>query len=500
EVRDDTGTHESMALSFFSDTELLDPGISTFSAVAGFRQERSDDRGVGYAGSPAFTGFYERGLSNRLTLGGGLQGDRHNALLSGLGVFATPIGVFGAQGALDLHSGSTAEYAGLLSYRLFSSVGTGRQSSLDVDLEYRSRNFSPMEEAGTDPVRYAYDIAARYQGELVKDWFLSASAGYSIARGDEPDLKSGSVGLSHRWGRINATINYTYLDPAPRADHRIGLTVSLPVGRRQQVRAGFDSDRNRIFADYDLQGFEGLDQLNGHIALARNDEGENAVIDGEYFANRFRATIHHSYDTTNGIDSAVTDLGVAVGLGYAGGEFAIGRDADRGFTIVTKHPTLGNATVVASDTYAVGPSARTGLLGPALVPTQRGYQPDSIKVDVNPLPPGYDIGAGQIDILPGAASGYVMHVGSDASNIVMGRLLDSRGKPVAYASGQLVAIGRAKGTPPTFITNRNGRLVAQKVAPGRYRIVASDGASIGEITVPKDARGMVDVGVLTEKE
>ena len=65
EVRDDTGTHESMSLSFFSDTELLDPGISTFSAVAGFRQERSDDRGVGYAGSPTFTGFYERGLSDR---------------------------------------------------------------------------------------------------------------------------------------------------------------------------------------------------------------------------------------------------------------------------------------------------------------------------------------------------------------------------------------------------------------------------------------------------
>ena len=120
-----------------------------------------------------------------------------------------------------------------------------------------------MEAAGTDPVRYAYDIAARYQGELVKDWFLSATAGYSIARGDYPDLKSGSLGLSHRWGRVNATVNYTYLDPAPRADHRIGLTVSLPVGRRQRVAGRVDSDRNRIFADYDLQGFEGLDRSMG---------------------------------------------------------------------------------------------------------------------------------------------------------------------------------------------------------------------------------------------
>jgi outer membrane usher protein FimD/PapC len=387
----------------------------------------------------------------------------------------------------------------LISYRLDGTL-SGRPSNFAVDVQYRSRFLSPMEEPGSDTVRYSLDVAARYQAELVEGWFLNATAGYSKARGNDQDLKSASVGVSHRFGKVNATLGYSYVDPAPRSNHRVGLTLSLPIGRRQQLRGGLDSDRNRIFADYNLQGFEGLNQLNGRLSLSRTNEGESAVIGGEYYGNRFRATANHSYDRSNGVTRAVTDLGLTVGVGFADGHFAIGRDADRGFTIVSKHATLRDATATVSDSSAVGATARTGTLGAALVPTRRGYQPSSIKVEVDPLPAGYDIGAGQIDILPGAASGYVMKVGSAASNIVIGRLVNQKGEPVAFVSGRLVPIGRPNETGATFITNRNGRLVAQKVAPGRYEVIPAGGLKIAEISVPDEATGMVDIGILTKED
>jgi hypothetical protein len=46
-----------------------------------------------------------------------------------------------------------------------------------------------------------------------------------------------------------------------------------------------------------------------------------------------------------------------------------------------------------------------------------------------------------------------------------------------------------------FFTNRNGRLAATQVAPGRYKVIlAGETAPIAEITVPENANGYVDLG------
>src|SRR5690606_7589833 len=158
------------SLSFFSDTQLLEPGISIFSAALGFRQNRTGDfRDPGYEESPVFSGFYQRGVNDWLTLGGTAQVDKDHALVSGQAVVATALGIFGAEGAADLNERDETQFAALVSYRLRSTSESGRVSSFDVDVQYRSRDFSPMAEARAEPNRYRYDIAARYQTELLED-------------------------------------------------------------------------------------------------------------------------------------------------------------------------------------------------------------------------------------------------------------------------------------------------------------------------------------------
>lgn len=501
-VRDDTGREETINLSFFSDVDLLQPGLSVFSANFGFEQNRFGEfEETGYRRTPSFSGFYQRGITDRLTLGAGAQWDRHNGLISGEAVVATSLGVFGLQAAGDFNSVDPAQWAALASWRLSSSTQSGAQRSFDLDIEYESAFFSPMTPIGTDRNRYSLDITARVQTPLWHDAYGTLGGTYGMGRRGYRDEVTASVGVTQRIGRLNLSANYVYTKDAPRSDHRVMLSISLPFSSNQYARTAYDSDLNRVSADYDLIGLEGLNQTSAQVSLARDDTGQTAQVDVTHYGNRFQASLDHSYQHVDGQTSEYTDLGAAFGIGYAGGKVALGRDADRGFTIVAAHPTLRDAQITAYDNYTLGASARTGAFGPALVPTQRGYQPDAIKVTVDKLPPGYDIGAGRIDILPGAASGYVFEVGSAASNTVIGHIVAADGKPAVYVAGTLQPISGKDAKPVPFFTNRTGRMVAQKVAPGRYRVMLNGAsAPLGEITVPTNPKGPVDIGMLRMKQ
>lgn len=507
-VSDDTGRTETIGLSFFSDTELLDQNISIFSATAGFRRDRFGQfSSTRYGGDPIFSGLYQVGVTDRLTLGGSIQADPRNAFASALAVVGTPIGIFGAEAALDLRSGESPRGALLLNYRLARTGASGRQTRLDLDFQLRSDGFSPLETAAGVRDPYAYDVAARFQQALRFDIFATVTAGYSKGRAGRPDLTTGSAGLSRSFGRINVSAGYTYRDDGVRREHRGSVGLSVPISRRQYARASYDTSRNRVGLDYTLQGYEGLDQTTAQVSLAREDGARGASAQVEHFANRFRALLQHDYDRRDGLTSQTTNLAVTTGLGYADGQWAIGRDPGRGFVMVAKHASLRSADLIVSDQYSLGPAAKTGALGPALVPVQRQYQGNSLVVAAPEAPPGYDLGAGRLDVRPGAASGYRWLVGSDASFTVTGKVVDAKGAPVAFLAGTLRSLSgradRAAGTAVTiaFFTNRTGRLVAQNLAPGRYAIVPSDANKpIAEVEIKTDSTNPIDIGTIVVKD
>jgi outer membrane usher protein len=296
---------------------------------------------------------------------------------------------------------------------------------------------------------------------------------------------------------VNANFNYSYRHDERGAEHRGLFSISIPLGPRKSARASYDTRRNRVSADFQMLGFEGLDQTDVRLGAVRADNGEAFNVDIEHYSNRFRAAIRHNYDRFDGMTQQSTDLAASFGIGFTDGKVAIGRDAARGFAIVDRHKTLRDAEVVVSDSFSIGPTAKTGVLGPALVPVRRAYQPSTLNIDIADLPIGYDIGPGRYDILPGAASGYAITIGSAASNTVLGRLIDDAGNPMAYATGMLEPLAGSEAKAVQFFTNRTGRMAVLKVAPGRYRVILSgQTTSIGEITVPDEAEGLVDVGEL----
>lgn len=497
-VQDQTGRNETISLSFFSDLELLEPGLSIFSAGLGFRESPGglfDD--TRYDSSPVITGFYQRGLTDALTVGVAGQADGRNALVSGHSALATRFGVFGVEAALDFDGPGGVEQALTLGWRLQTSTAGGL-GGWAVDVEYLSAGFAPLERFDGIANPFSWRVDARYETLLVYDVFASFGGGYSVGRGLQEDERRFTASFSRAVGRVSFGLAFDHRTIRGTDENRVTFSVSLPLTSRDSVRARFDSARGGVVAEYDRRAFEALDQTAVRAGLVADDQGSGLNLEVQHYSNRFGALLRHDRtEDQNGQRRETTDAAVTFGVGYADGRWALGRDADRGFVIVDPHPTLRDSTVFVRSRYSQGETARSGALGPALAPLVRPYVLDSIQVRVEDLPLGYDIGAGQIDIVPGPGSGYRMRIGSAASNTIIGRIEDAQGEPAEFLAGVLRPIEGVEAAEAQFFTNRTGRMVAQRVAPGRYAVVpAGASAPIGEIIVPQGVNGVVQVGTL----
>lgn len=498
-VQDDAGRQESIVVSFFSDATLLEPGLSIFSATVGLpRTQFAPFTNTGYRDEPAINGFYQRGITDNLTLGGSIQADRRNGLLGALAVIGSRIGTFAFESSLDFARDESLQWAAVGSYRFNLPTETNQLRAIDAQVIYRSPRFSPMFEVFGQRTQYSLETNFRVQTPLAEKIYGTFGGGYSRARTAASDLWTASAGISRTFGRVVANANYTFRKDSLGTDHRGLFSISIPLSSRQSARASYDTRRNRTRLDYDLQSLEELNSTRLRASLGRDDLGSEAFVDAEHFSNRFRAGFRHEYFNESGFTQQMTDLALTFGVGFADGQLALGREAGRGFVIVDGHPTMGGAPILVSSRSTLGPVARTGPLGPALVPLQRGYRPESLVVKVPDLRPGYDIGSGRFDILPGAASGYRWIIGSAASNLVIGQLVGHDGAALAFVAGTLRPISGKEAQPVPFFTNRTGRLVAQRVAPGRYAIVPNGSdTAVGEVTIPENATGPIEIGVIT---
>jgi hypothetical protein len=67
--------------------------------------------------------------------------------------------------------------------------------------------------------------------------------------------------------------------------------------------------------------------------------------------------------------------------------------------------------------------------------------------------------------------------------------------PLSLASGLIEGPGATKAEPRPFFTNRAGRFVADRLAPGDYRILIDD-AEVARFSIPEASEGVVNVGAL----
>jgi outer membrane usher protein len=118
-----------------------------------------------------------------------------------------------------------------------------------------------------------------------------------------------------------------------------------------------------------------------------------------------------------------------------------------------------------------------------------------LAFDVPDAPPGYDLGSGNVQLLPPYRAGYKLEVGSDYHLLVLGRLLDPEGEPISLLAGKAIDLEAPKRPGITMFTSRDGKFGAQGMRPGKWRIeMPTVPPTVFEVDVIDSPTGTVRLG------
>lgn len=476
-IEDATGRQELLDYSLFYAPTLLGEGIVDFGGYLGFATAGD----LKPEGDPIATGFVLAGVTSGLTLGANAQVGRgvHQAGAAVITGFANTV----VQADVAYARNWAKGFGGLalgFDLRQTLSVVEEDDTLIDFRFERRGARFASVADPfGSNPERFRLSGSAT----LALDSGIGAALGGSYSKGrNQPDLTNVSGSLFGRIGRFLLTLTGSYSGASRGASEtRAVLGVSLPIGDRWTASARADALSGD--GDISISRFRGIgiNEISGALTASRLDGRKELFGEVEYSGQRLELEVSHRVADPGGPGGRLTNatlVRASTFIGFADGLVGFGRDGRDGFVLVRRHPTLDDAKVTITNGGRV--VARSDGLGTLFVPVERAYSELRNAIDVDPLPLGYDIGAGTIQIFPGFGAGYAQTIGSDASYTLIGNFTNRQGQPIKLIVGELV---NAKlGPPVPFFTNAGGRFVANRIAPGRYDVVIR-GRKVGGVTV-----------------
>jgi outer membrane usher protein len=408
-ITDDSGRTERIDFNIFLDQGQLAQGLSEFAVQTGFLAPLGP-RGPRYGDRPAFSGFYRRGMSDRLTLGANFQADTEGWMGGGEAVVGTPFGALAGLASVSHVDGVGRGWAGLASFQRSFSNGVSGSDTLLLSVEARSRDFGPI--GIRQPLNpYSLLASASYGRTLAPDLYAGLDTRYSRGRGTELDVSSvhgtlswtisprlsfnGELGYDRdaRGGRIAALFNLTY-----RFD------------RRSSLRADYDSRYDRARLSYQtFGGGSGIGSYTLNADVERSDIGIGTSVTGSYYGNRAELGFSHFGLFERDLSSSAgqrSSLRFGTALAYADGAASIGRPIYDAFAVVKAHGSIGNDAVLV-DANGDSVAATTGRLGSALQSSLNSYSDRSLTVSAPDAPINLDLGAGSFRLLPPYRAGYL---------------------------------------------------------------------------------------------
>ena len=483
-----SGAREVIAFDFFSDTTLLAGGVDEFYLAAGVRAPREGGTIDYQEEDPIISGFYRRGITEQFTAGANIQATKDAALFGGEFAYGGPWGLTALDVSASNRDGQGTGYAARVEHRMFREIEALRgRESFDLSVEIRSQDFAPIESLGPAS-NYGLQVAARYSRPLSRRLVASIGADYAKGREELQDRYGFSGFATWRLDfETNLNFGATYSSNALAGEEtNVFVNFTRRFGSRSSVSAGAESRNGLVRASYARAPEKAVNDWGYNVDVSRTDDSTGLNGSAVYLANRAEFEINHAsvFDEGGDVSSQQTSLRAYGSVGYAGGRFGLGRRVYDSFALVSGHESLGDRPVLIRGVSALEESARSGPLGPAMVPLG-SYYSQSVPYDVEDLPIGYDLGSGLFQVQPRLHSGYALTVGSAYYVTAAGIMLDDQGRPVSLRSGRAVSLDDPDAPPAEVITNRQGRFAVSGLSAGRWRItLAGQPALIYDIVVP----------------
>lgn len=477
-VQDELGGREVVNFDFFSDLLLLAPGVDEFDFKAGVRAP-FENGARDYRGDQAIaSGFYRRGISESLTVGGNFQVMEDIQQIGAEAVFGTRFGLFKTDLALSEAARGGSGYAARVEYRftkIMPDLAGARR--LDASFETRSRGFASVDVL--DPINpFAYTALVRYSQPLAERWNGSVGADYSKGRDGQDDRYGASAFLAYDFSpNTNLTLSTTYQKGGIVDEVNARFEIIHRFGARSSASVSYETVDQRLRANFSRAPGRPIDDIavSADIQATRDDAAFNGTV--IYLGNRGDLELSHqtAFDQEDSeIVGQTTSLRASGSFAFADGRLAMGRRIYDSFVIVRPHESLEGRPVEIRGAFTQDAIARSGPLGPALVPLA-SYTQQAIPYDVKDAPIGYDLGLGNFDFYPWLNSGFSRVVGSQFNVTATGELLDRNGEPLALAYGMARSLDDKDAPEVQMFTNRVGRFGASGLAPGRWRLMMSNG-------------------------
>lgn len=498
-VDDGFSNVEVANFSAFSDLDLLAPGVINFGVSAGVQRLTGGGRTREYDDDIAVLGFYERGISQKLTVGVQAEISENSALLGSTAAYGSRLGLLGLEVAVSRRDDFNTGFSSTLSYRNDFEFKSDWVLQTNLQLDYQSENFGGL--TSTDATSDRWGILSTIS--VSKAGYIFFLNGSTISVADSV-TNSFSTGISKSFRLFNLSVDYRYSQTDDlEVDDNFTFNISGRFGR-SSLRGQYQTsnDQTGLLWNGPFLTEAGQGSLN-RINLIDNDELQSAELDASYIGSKFLFDASHletkSQIIAGGNRGSATSLRFGTSVGFAGGQVAFGRPFNDGFIIANAHKNLRGKRMSITRTSRDGDLiTSTKYLSSTLIPITSSYREQRYVVDVDDLPLGYDIGSGEIQVFPGFLAGYHYKVGSDAANTVIGKVLWPDNTPPSLIVGKIVPLNG--GEEVVIFTNKTGRFVAERMLPGKYSIVFNDGYDdfSGEIEIQaRDEPGLVRLDTIT---
>ena len=497
-VDDGSANIEVANFSAFSNLELLAPGLSNFGINIGAVRDTSTPRARRYTNDIVALGSYQRGLSQNLTVSAQAEVSKTNALVGSSATYGSRHGIFGIELATSKRDSFDDAIRSSLSYTGEFSFRSDWRARADIQLDYQSKDFGGVTTLSESSERTS----------LIASLGVS-KAGYNMSLNTSSNDTAGvitntiSTGLSKSYRYFDLSLDYRYskTEDLP-SDENFSISLSKRFGHstvRGQYQSANDQYRTAWSGPSSLEAGQG--RIN-NVELIQNEDLNQARLNASYTGSRFIFSANHSESrasNSNAASSSISNLSASTSVGFADGEFAIGRPFNEGFLIVSPHRNLRGKKVSIRRSNSEGDLITgTKNLSTTLVPLNGSYRNQRYHLDVEDLPIGYDIGSNELNLFPGFLAAFNYKLGSDASNTLIGKVQWPDTTTPSLIGGKI--INNNSGEITTIFTNKTGRFVAERISTGEYTIVFNDGYddfSAPIVIEQRDEPGLIKLDTLT---
>ncbi len=521
EIVDQFGQTEIIDFSYTASTDLLKPGFQQFSYAAGTPSSSNPTSGerVYDDTNDTFSAFHRYGFSDHFTGGVNGQLDSKQSIFGLEGNFSLKKGYLKLESALSGTEDVGSGYALGSTYNYIDYKGPDKtQRSLNAGLVYRSDRFLEFGTITAPGVARRLNLSVGHSRGITKMMGLNFGINYVLNRSLTTDASNSyqlRLGLSNRWSNgISGNVTAAHSKLSSGKDE-ISLTAFLIwtfPKQKQTLSAYANSADSSSRIGWNYNPSTGADSAS-YQANLREDKlekgyGGGATVNG----NRARVTALHEVVLTK-IDEPstvvkeseradnVTTIQLGTALVFAGGRFGIGRPVSDSFAIVAPRKSLKGQKLMINPDSEENYLAKTGWLGPAVVPEISSYNPTTLVIGAKDLPLGVSIPQDHFNLYPRYKSGYGFPLGNDANVYLSATIINSEGQPVGMASGIATNLDDSSQPVITVFTTRRGVLQSEGFKAGRFKIeIEANKYEPVEIVIPKDAKEEYSLGTLKLKE